>query len=224
MMFDCAKDYDKMLLMGINLSGENKHFFIQGRLQDLYRQLPVNFYPSRILDFGCGIGDTTKFLAQLFPNADIIGFDTSDEAIAHAKQTCGSARISFYNLSDFTRIEAIDLCYTNGVFHHIIPEERVCLISRIHQMLKPGGYFALFENNPWNPGTRLVMKRIPFDREARLLSIWKAKRLIQEGGFSILNPPRSLFYFPRSLAWLRWTESFLARFPLGGQYYILAKK
>ena len=36
--------------------------------------------------------------------------------------------------------------------------------------LLTGGVLALFENNPWNPGTRLVMKRIPFDRNAQTIS------------------------------------------------------
>ena len=40
----------------------------------------------------------------------------------------------------------------------------------VRQGLRPGGVFALWENNPWNPGTRLVMRRIPFDRNAVLLS------------------------------------------------------
>jgi trans-aconitate methyltransferase len=223
-MFDCTKEYDMMLNKGINLSGEDKQFFIRGRLQDLRRQLPIDFHPGRILDFGCGIGDTTMFLTELFPNADIIGFDTSDQAIAHAQRTHGSARTSFCNLPDLTRIQAVDLCYSNGVFHHIIPEERVAVIARIHEVLRPGGYFALFENNPWNPGTRLVMKRIPFDREAQVLSIREAKQLLQKGRFSILYPPRYLFYFPRFLAFLRFLESFLVRVPLGAQYYILARK
>ncbi len=223
-MFGCPKEYDMMLQKGIRLSGEDKQYFIHGRLQDLCHQLPVSFKPSRILDFGCGIGDTTKYLAELFPTADIIGFDTSDQALAYAHQTYGSARISFCNYADFTQIEAVDLCYANGVFHHIIPKERFGVIVQIHQMLRLGGYFALFENNPWNPGTRLVMKRTPFDQDAQRLSAPDAKRCLKEGGFATLYSPRYLFYFPRSLAFLRFLESFLHRIPLGAQYYILAQK
>lgn len=128
----------------------------------------------------------------------------------------GSARISFCNLSDFTQMEAIDLRYTNGVFHHIIPEKRVGLISRIHKVLKPGGYFALCENNSWNLGSRLVMKRIPFDGEAKLLSSWRANQLLQEGGYSHINPARFLFYFPKIYGRLRWMESYLDNFLLEG--------
>ena len=43
---------------------------------------------------------------------------------------------------------------------------------------RPAGYFALFENNPWNPGARLVMRRIPFDRDAIMLSPRHAARML----------------------------------------------
>ena len=95
---------------------------------------------------------------------------------------------------------------------------------QIHRVLRPGGQFALFENNPFNPGTRMVMHCIPFDREARPLRPREAQRLLQGGGFSFLYPPRFLFYFPRSLAFFRPIESLLARIPLGAQYYVLARK
>ena len=223
-MFDLAEEYDTLLQKGISISGEDKQYFIRGRLQDLCNQFPMSFDPGSILDFGCGIGDTTKYLAELFPTADIIGFDTSEQALSYARETYGSARISFCNHADFSQIKAIDLCYANGVFHHIIPEERLGVIGQICHVLSPGGYFALFENNPWNPGTRLVMKRIPFDRDAQPLSALEARRYLKEGGFATLYSPRYLFYFPRSLAFLRFLESFLSRVPLGAQYYILAQK
>ncbi len=223
-MFDLAQEYDALLQQGIRLSGEDKEFFIRGRLHDLYRRLPAGFHPERILDFGCGIGDTTQTLAELFPDADIIGFDTSDPALDYAHRTYESARISFCSLTGFTQLAPVDLCYTNGVFHHILPEKRTGVMVQIHRLLRPGGQFALFENNPYNPGTRMVMRRIPFDREAQPLRPREAQRHLQKAGFSFLCPPRFLFYFPRTLAFLRRTEPLLARIPLGAQYYILARK
>jgi SAM-dependent methyltransferase len=222
-MFDLAQEYDTLLKQGIRLSGEEKGFFIRGRLRDLVHRLPAGFLPERILDFGCGIGDTAHRLAELFPGAFVVGFDTSVQALDYAGRTYGSARLSFCPPQDYSRLEPVDLCYSNGVFHHIPPEKRVEVLAQIRGKLRPGGLFALFENNPLNPGTRLVMRRIPFDREARPLRAGEAERLLQRAGFSSCGPARYLFYFPRTLAFLRPLESLLFRFPLGAQYYVLAK-
>jgi hypothetical protein len=80
------------------------------------------------------------------------------------------------------------------------------------------------ENNPWNPGARLVMARIPFDKDAEPLSPVEARRLLRSGGFARCSSLRTLFYFPRPLAFLRPVEPLLALLPLGAQYYILGIK
>ncbi len=80
---------------------------------------------------------------------------------------------------------------------------------------------ALFENNPWNPGTRLVMSRIPFDRDAVLVRPGEARRLLEAAGLE----PRFTgfyFYFPRWLGALRPIERRLVRLPLGAQYGVFA--
>jgi hypothetical protein len=51
--------------------------------------------------------------------------------------------------------------------------------------LRPGGLFAPWENNPWNPNTRYVMSRIPFDRDATTLSPPKAVGLLRQNGFQV---------------------------------------
>ncbi len=221
---NCPAEYDQMLHRGIKLSGEEKQYFITGRLQDLRRNLPGNFAPRRILDYGCGMGDTTRKLAEIYPEAQVDGFDPDATAIAYAKDHYVIARLSFYDAYENLRKYRYDLCYCNGVFHHILPPERIIVLQQIRDVLLPGGVLALFENNPWNPGTRLVMARIPFDRDANAVSAPMAYRLLRQGGFVIQNLCRFLFYFPRGLAFFRSLERFLYRVPLGGQYYILAKK
>ena len=82
---------------------------------------------------------------------------------------------------------------------------------------------ALWENNPWNPGTRYVMSRIPFDRDANLVWPHQARRMLREAGLRVLRSDY-LFIFPRWLKRLRFLESFLSGFPLGAQYQVLAVK
>jgi len=169
-LFDRAAEYEAMLNQGIGLSGESQEFFITGRIQDMRSQVPPA--PRRILDFGCGTGKSCGRLAEAFPGAQIVGADLSEEALAHARTNFGSNRVTFENIGDLPQLERFDLCYINGVFHHILPDERQQTLAMLRNLLTPGAHLALFENNPWNPGTRMVMRRIPFDRDAIPLSFW----------------------------------------------------
>ena len=113
-----------------------------------------------------------------------------------------------------------DVAYCNGVFHHVEPGERLDALAYIHRSLAEG-VFGFWENNPWNPGTRLVMRRIPFDRDAKLISPPRAQ-LLTSAGFDVLETD-FLFLFPRLLSALRPLEARLARLPAGAQYMVLAR-
>lgn len=223
-LFNRSDEYDAMLGKGIALSGEGKEYFIAGRIEDLRRHLPREFRPRQILDFGCGTGTATAYLAEAFPEADVVGVDTAEAALKRAEQLYGSKRVRFRPVDALEQQEAFQLCYVNGVFHHIEPARRDGAAHRIYSALGAGGFCALFENNPWNFGARLVMKRIPFDRDAIPLAAPEARRLLRRAGFDVSRPARFLFYFPRPLAWLRRLEPSLAALPLGAQYYLLAAR
>jgi SAM-dependent methyltransferase len=219
-LFDRAAEYEAMLNQGIGLSGENQEFFIVGRIQDLRSQVPSA--PHRILDFGCGTGKACAHLAEVFPKAQVVGADLSDDALRYAKTTFGSDRVAFANIGDLPQLERFDLCYINGVFHHILPEERQQTLTMIRDLLRPGAHLALFENNPWNPGTRMVMRRIPFDRDTIPPSYLETRRRVRAAGFEV-NGTRFLFYMPKALAPLRFVEPMFVNVPLGAQYYVLAR-
>lgn len=223
-MFDDREQYDAELNRGLAVSGEEKHYFLSGRVDDLKAQLGEARKPRRILDFGCGSGDTTHYLAESFPDAEVMGVDTGQAAIEDASRRYGCERVSFGTSERLPTGQGFDLCYVNGVFHHIPPDSRVAVIRRIRDCLVPGGVLALMENNPWNFGAMIVMKRIEFDRDAQVLSPLATRRLLREGGFDECESPRFLFYFPKPLAFLRFLEPWLVRVPLGAQYYFLATK
>jgi SAM-dependent methyltransferase len=223
-LFDLSDEYRQMLNQGLRLSGESQEFFIRGRIESLESRLPADFAVHRILDFGCGIGTATAHLAERFPHAGIVGVDTSENALDYAREHYGSDRVRFESLGQLPQEGDFDLCYVNGVFHHIDPQSRAGAVQNIHRVLRSGGRLALFENNPWNPGTRLVMSRIPFDRDAITLSPLEAKHLVRAGGFTQPAVSWSLFYFPRPLAFLRFGERALSHLPFGAQYCVLATK
>jgi len=224
-LFDKSAEYDEMLNKGISLSGENKYFFIHGRFSDLVKNIPEGKNINALLDFGCGVGDATILLKQYFPEAKITGSDTATEALKYAREKNSSeGSIQYLEIKDFQFNNTFDLCFVNGVFHHIPLEQRIGALKMIYDSLKPGGLLALFENNPLNPGTKMVMSRIPFDKDAITLTPSEARKMLLNAGFKIKIKPRFLFYFPKALSFLRLFEKSLIHIPLGAQYYFLAEK
>jgi SAM-dependent methyltransferase len=179
--------------------------------------------PLRIVDFGCGTGSAIPFLNKFFPKAFVLGVEISSKSIEIAKNLHKSSCVEFRQADSSWADGSFDLVFCNGVFHHIPPESRHHALKKIKDALKPNGLFAFWENNPWNPGTRIVMSRIPFDRDAETISPLAARSLLLKAEFSITEST-STFYFPRILSIFRKLEKFLAFIPLGAQYQILAKK
>ncbi len=229
--FDSAATaYEQQLQQGLSLSGESADYFVNGRVTMLAGLLAeFHLHPPRhILDFGCGVGNATQALLSEFENARVTGVDCSSESIAiaarkHSSLPSHSHRLNWATTTEQLEPMSIDLTYTSGVFHHIEPRQRQDELSRILLSLRPGGTLALFENNPWNPGTRWIMSRIPFDRDAICLSPIETQRRVQAAGFNFLAT-RYLFFFPRMLSSLRYFERPLDRLPLGAQYVVFAQR
>src|SRR5262245_44615634 len=137
--FATPADYDALLERGIRLSGEDRTFFIRGRLADLLARLPRDAHPRRILDYGCGSGDAVPHLASAFPDAAVVGADDAPEAVAWARAHHHHPRIAFTEAAALGSLPAFDLAWMNGVLHHVAPPARAAVLRRIHDALVPAG-------------------------------------------------------------------------------------
>lgn len=219
-----AEGYDEALNRGLGLTGEGKEFFIGGRLAWLKRKLEASSVkPASCLDFGCGTGTTASYFRSILEVDTVVGIDPSDASLSVARKEIPHSWARYENSTGFTEENAFDLAYCNGVFHHIPVDEREAAVAQVFRALKPGGHFAFWENNPWNPMTRFIMSRVPFDRDAILVWPAQARRLLRDAGFEIVCTDFR-FVFPKSLARLRPLEDYCRALPLGGQYQILGRK
>ncbi|MGA2264586.1 MAG: methyltransferase domain-containing protein [Acidobacteriota bacterium] len=219
-----ASAYDSALAQGLAVSGEDKSYFIHGRiawLSHCLRSMDGAF--RHVLDFGCGTGAATPYFFELLGNDSVTGVDLSTESLAIANKTHGTLRARFLHYHEYQPAEREDLVFCNGVFHHIPIQQRGDAVAFAHRSLRRGGAFSFWENNPWNPGARLVMSRIPFDRDAIMISAPQARKLLKSCGFEIIRTD-FLFIFPRILSFLRRLERRLSPLPLGAQYQILCRK
>jgi SAM-dependent methyltransferase len=216
-------DYDEALARGLSVSGEDKLYFARERVAWLARRLEaLGHRPASVLDFGCGTGTATPFLLRELGARRVVGVDASARCLEVARNTHGSERVTFLAADRFTPEGDFSLAFCNGVFHHVPPANRPGVARVVRDSLEPGGLFALWDNNPWNPGARYVMRRIPFDRDAVMLSAREAGRLLVGEGFEVIRIDH-LFVFPRLLRALRRLEQDLSWLPLGAQFQVLAR-
>ncbi len=219
-----ADTYEADLNQALSASGENKDYFARGRvgwLARCLRQLRVE--PRSAIDFGCGIGDTSVLLREALSLNSVLGLDVSVRSLELATLRNASSGCRFITFQAHVPGGDVDLVYCNGVFHHIPIGERDSALDYILRCLTPGGVFALWENNPWNPGARYVMSQCAFDRNAIPLSPRKAVSMLQRRGFQIISVD-FLFFFPRFLKSLRFLEPHFSGIPLGAQYQVLCRR
>jgi SAM-dependent methyltransferase len=219
-----ADTYDAELNQALAVSGEGKNYFALERVNWLKRFLQrLQELPSSAIDYGCGVGDTTALLCEAFDLSLVIGLDVSLRSLERARLRHASTSCKFLPFHDFVPQANVDMVFCNGVFHHIPVAERVTSLDYIRRCLRPGGLFAFWENNPWNPGTRYVMSQCSFDHDAITIPPAEAKHLLEGRGFQVISI-HFLFFFPRFLRLFRFLEPYFSRIPLGAQYQILCRK
>lgn len=206
----------------IAISGESEDYFAALRTERLRVWLPeLTSRPISILDFGSSDGHMAGIVKTRFPEARVIGIDSSPRSIEYARRA--HPGLEFFVLKggrlpfgDAT----IDLVYAVGVFHHIPFAEHGAVCREIFRVLKPGGAFVLFEMNPWNPVTQFVFAISAVDRHATMFSSRYAAKLLQPYGAIEI---RYYAYFPRFLKFLRPLEPRLEKIPLGTLYAVIAR-
>jgi cyclopropane fatty-acyl-phospholipid synthase-like methyltransferase len=172
---------------------------------------------NRILDFGCGAGRSLSYLEKYFPDAEIWGYDVSPASLKVALSRTPCVQLfSDWNVLGDTQFDAI---IAANVFHHIPLDQRLSALTRCRTSLNAEGQMFLFEHNPYNPLTRWIFERCPFDADASMLDLKTALSLVSQAGYQSEQHGYTLF-FPRQLAYLRSLEVWLKRLPLGAQYYV----
>lgn len=129
------KQMDNKLLKKFN-EIETIHWWWEGR-RELLRFLLEGKRPSRILDVGCGTGETLTFLGNLFPKSKLFGVDTSATAINFSKTR---RHKNIYKASATSlpfKDNFFDVVLFLDVLEHIKNDQSV--IEEAKRVLKKGG-------------------------------------------------------------------------------------
>lgn len=99
--------------------------------------------PKRIVDLGCGPANSTAVIQSRYPDAQLVGIDSSPDMIRKAKTTLPHLDFSVQDLTTYTPEGAVDLFYSNAVFQWLKKEDRFEIVKRLMATQPSGGVFAL---------------------------------------------------------------------------------
>src|SRR6476661_2936332 len=77
--------------------------------------------PRTVVDLGCGPGNLTALLAERWPDAEVVGLDSSPEMIAAARQSGGRVRYDVADLRDWVSSTAgeVDVLVSNATLQWV---------------------------------------------------------------------------------------------------------
>lgn len=109
--------------------------------KDLLSHLSGEF--NRILDLGCGPGNSTEALSRVFGSSTVIGFDSDDNMLKKARESAPNIEfIKGCAPDDLARLPGkFDLIFSNACIHWIKEQER--LLDELQRLLTVGGVLAV---------------------------------------------------------------------------------
>jgi tRNA (cmo5U34)-methyltransferase len=98
-----------------------------------------------ILDVGAGTGLLSSFLLEKFPEARLTLMDISENMLDMARKRFATRPGTEYIICDYSRSELggpYDIVCSALSIHHLSPEDKRLLFTRIFTALNPGGMFV----------------------------------------------------------------------------------
>jgi trans-aconitate 2-methyltransferase len=107
---------------------------------DLLARVPLRA-PERVIDLGCGPGNSTALLATRWPEAEIIGVDSAPAMLARARASGIRAEWLEADIADWTPDAPFDLVFSNAVLQWLPDHDE--LLPRLLACVRPGGFLAI---------------------------------------------------------------------------------
>jgi trans-aconitate 2-methyltransferase len=193
---------------------------------DLLAQIDLE-NPRRIIDLGCGTGNSTEQLHRRWPQADLTGLDSSPDMLSQARSNHPDWKWIQSGVEQWLPDLSFDLIFSNACLHWVAAHGR--LFPRLVSYLAPGGALAVQMPNSYELPAHSVMKEVANDPVApwartlagasetisvqplpfyyeTLRKISSRVNIWQTEYLQIMDGPRAILDWVRSTAMRRYTE------------------
>jgi len=111
----------------------------------------------RIVDLGCGPGNSTQLLAERYPEGEIVGLDASPDMLASARARLPHLKFTQGDLADW-RGGPADLVFANAVLHWV--PHHIAVMAGLARQLAPLGCLAVQMPDNEDEPTHVLMREI----------------------------------------------------------------
>ena len=157
--------------------------------RDLLAQVPLG-RAQRIVDMGCGPGNSTEILVDRYPDAAVMGLDSSADMLRQARERLPKCKFIEADISTWTPTERTDLLFANAVFQWVPDHTNV--LRRLVQSLPQGGVLAVqMPDNTEEPALKLmreVAKKGPWASNPAMTKAARADLPSPEEYYDLLKP------------------------------------
>jgi trans-aconitate 2-methyltransferase len=108
--------------------------------RDLLAQVPLQ-QPQRVVDLGCGPGNSTELLIERFPQAITVGLDSSPDMLRKARERLPKCAFVQADIAAWTPEEGTDLLFANAAFQWVPDHPGV--MCGLLEALPAGGVLAV---------------------------------------------------------------------------------
>jgi trans-aconitate 2-methyltransferase len=128
--------------------------------RDLLSRIPP-LAPRKIVDLGCGPGNSAAILADYFRGGEILGVDISPAMLRAARERLPGARFLQADLAEWRPEEKVDLIFANAALHFSPEHDR--LLPKLLSFLNPGGVLAVQMPNVLQDPAHALMRMTAVD-------------------------------------------------------------
>ncbi len=118
-------------------------------------------------DIGCGPGNSTEMLRAKYPDASILGMDSSEDMIAAARKRLPDLQFEIADISTWKEMGPFDVILANAALQWV--PDHATLFPSLIQRLSPGGCLAVQMPDNFNEPSHRLM------REIASVGSWKEK-------------------------------------------------
>jgi trans-aconitate 2-methyltransferase len=147
--------------------------------RDLLAEAPLA-EARRVVDLGCGPGNSAELLARRFPAAELTGIDTSEAMLEEARARAPAARFLRQDIADWAPAEPADLVFANAALQFLPAHHE--LLPRLFAHVAPGGCLAVQMPVTLHEASHAAMRLIAAEGPwaQRLAPIVRAQPVIAE--------------------------------------------